>query len=176
MAAAAARCPSELAIFDDDGGPCAPGVIGRIHMRGPARMRGYLGQPPLAHDAWFDTGDLGHVDDAAVLFVAARRTDLVISGGENVYPAEVERVVDAAPASRFAGSAPRRALGQVSPALVVDPAVYSASELAGALAARLAPHKRPRLACVVEALPETRAGKVDRRGALAMLGASLRRL
>ncbi|MEJ7732712.1 MAG: AMP-binding protein [Polyangiaceae bacterium] len=169
----------ELAIFDDHGGPCAPGVIGRIHMRGPARMRGYLGQPPLADDAWFDTGDLGHLDETASLFVAARRTDLVISGGENVYPAEVERVVDACPGVRrsLVFGVPDERWGQVvAVALVVEPAGVSASAFAGALATRLAPHKRPRLACVVDALPETRAGKVDRSGALAALGARLGRL
>jgi O-succinylbenzoic acid--CoA ligase len=169
----------ELAIVDEVGSRCAPGVIGRIQVRGPARMRGYLGQPPLGQGDWFDTGDLGHLDDTGSLFVAARRTDLVITGGENVYPAEVERVIDACAGVRrsLVFGAPDERWGQVvAAALVVDASAFSAGGLAEALAARLAPHKRPRLACVVDALPETAAGKLDRRGAFAALGSQLRPL
>lgn len=166
----------ELAIFRDDGRRAPAGDVGRIQVRGPARMRGYLGHAPLAPDDWLDTGDLGHVDAGGTLFVAARRTDLIVSGGENVYPAEVERVVDACAGVRrsLVFGVPDERWGQrVAVAVVIDASVFSMAALADALGARLAPHKRPRLACVVDALPETAAGKVDRRGALTALASRL---
>ncbi|HET9025442.1 MAG TPA: AMP-binding protein, partial [Burkholderiaceae bacterium] len=70
-------------------------VDGRIEARGPMRMAGYLGAAPLGAAAWFDTGDIGVFDARGCLHVRARRADLIVSGGENVYPAEVERVLEA---------------------------------------------------------------------------------
>ena len=61
---------------------------GEIEVRGPTLMLGYLGEPPVG--AWFRTGDLGSIDERGRLVVNARRADLIVSGGENVYPAEVE--------------------------------------------------------------------------------------
>ena len=72
-------------------------VDGRIEVRGPMRMAGYLGEPPLRPQAWFDTGDLGEIDAEGCLWLHARRADLIVTGGENVYPAEVERVLEACP-------------------------------------------------------------------------------
>ena len=73
---------------------------GHILVRGPMRMAGYLGEPALEPDAWFDTGDLGEFDADGYLHLHARRADLIVSGGENVYPAEVERVLEGCPGVR----------------------------------------------------------------------------
>ena len=78
-------------------------VDGRIEIRGPMLMAGYWNEPPLAPDAWFDTGDLGEIDARGCLHVHARRTDLIVTGGENVYPAEVERALETLPGIAAAG-------------------------------------------------------------------------
>jgi O-succinylbenzoic acid--CoA ligase len=149
---------------------------GRILVRGPMRMAGYLGEPSLEPDAWFDTGDLGEVDDAGFLHLHARRADLIISGGENVYPAEVEHVLEACPGIRAAavfGLADETWGQVVAAALVPGPQPPGDDVLIDHLAARLAPHKRPRRIGLVASLPLTPAGKLDR-GALPALRPAMR--
>jgi O-succinylbenzoic acid--CoA ligase len=92
-------------------GPGRDGV-GEIEVRTPAAFSGYLGRPDATRaaftaDGWLRTGDLGRLDSSDCLFVADRRDDLVISGGENVYPAEVEAVLASHPAIEDAGVAGR---------------------------------------------------------------------
>ncbi len=148
---------------------------GRIEVRGPMRMAGYLGAPPLPPDAWFDTGDLGQLDAAGCLHLLARRSDLIVSGGENVYPAEVERVLEACPGIGAAAvfGLPDDTWGQVvAAALVRDGDPPSDAALAAFLAERLARHKHPRRIAYVPRLPLTPAGKLDR-AALAALAPAL---
>lgn len=160
-----------------------PGVelridAGHILVRGPMRMAGYVGEPLLASEDWFDTGDLGELDADGFLHLHARRTDLIVSGGENVYPAEVERVLEACPGVRAAGvfGLADETWGQVvAAALVTGPQPLDDNVLMDHLAARLAPHKRPRRIGLVASLPMTPAGKLDR-AALAALHPSLRPL
>ncbi len=143
-------------------------VAGRIEVRGPMLMAGYLDAPPLPPSAWFDTGDLGELDARGCLTVHARRTDLIVTGGENVYPAEVERALERCPGVAAAAvfGLPDDAWGQtVAAALVVAPAgAPSDDDLRAFIRARLAPHKRPRRVCRVLHLPQTAAGKLDRDG------------
>jgi O-succinylbenzoic acid--CoA ligase len=151
---------------------------GHIEVRGPMRMAGYLGEPPLAPDTWFDTGDLGELDADGNLHVLARQGDLIISGGENVYPAEVERVLEDCPGIAAAGvfGLPDETWGQVvCVALVTEGAAPAAEAIAAFLAPRLARHKQPRRLCFVPALPQTAGGKLDR-GALPVLASALRPL
>ncbi len=148
---------------------------GHIEVRGPMRMAGYLGEPPLAPDTWFDTGDLGELDADGNLHVLARQGDLIVSGGENVYPAEVERVLEDCPGIAAAGvfGLPDETWGQVvCAALVADGAAPAAEAIAAFLAPRLARHKQPRRLCFVPALPQTAGGKLDR-GALPALASGL---
>jgi len=151
---------------------------GRILVKGPMRMAGYLGEAPLAPDAWFDTGDLGEVDARGFLHLHARRADLIVSGGENVYPAEVERVLDECPgilASAVFGL-PDDTWGQtVVAALVAGPQPPDDADLLAHVRARLAPHQRPRRIGFVDSLPINPAGKLDRL-ALPRLAAQLRPL
>jgi O-succinylbenzoic acid--CoA ligase len=140
-------------------------VDGRIEVRGPIRMAGYLGGEPLAADAWFDTGDVGLFDANGGLHVRARRADLIVSGGENVYPAEVERVLEGCRGIRAAAvfGAPDETWGQiVAAALVADGMPPSDAELSAFLDHHLARHKRPRRIAFVPQLPQTGAGKLDR--------------
>jgi O-succinylbenzoic acid--CoA ligase len=151
---------------------------GRIEVRGPMLMAGYLGEPPLDPQAWFDTGDLGEIDAAGDLHVHARRADLIVTGGENVYPAEVERVLEGCAGIVAAGvfGVPDETWGQtVAAALVVGNAPPADDTILAHLAEHLAPYKRPRRICVVEALPHNNAGKLDR-AALAALTDELRPL
>jgi O-succinylbenzoic acid--CoA ligase len=139
---------------------------GRIEVRGPMRMAGYWGEPPLAPEAWFDTGDMGAIDQRGFLQVHARRGDLIVTGGENVYPAEVERELERCPGIDEAAvfGLPDETWGQtVAAALVVDPArAPRDDELCAWIRTRLATHKRPRRICRVGRLPHTAAGKLDR--------------
>ncbi len=133
---------------------------GEIEAKGPAVMRGYLGQEPVR--GWFRTGDLGSMDARGRLTVHARRTDLIISGGENVYPAEVEAVLLAHPRVREAAVLPEpdARWGQVGVAYVATDAAES--ELREFLRERLARYKVPARFVVVPGLPRNAAGKVDR--------------
>jgi O-succinylbenzoic acid--CoA ligase len=138
---------------------------GHLHVRGPMLMGGYLGEPALPAGAWFDTGDIGHLDAGGCLHVHARRADLIVTGGENVYPAEVERVLQMCPGIREAGvfGVPDPTWGQVvAAALVVDQPPPADVDLLAHLHDRLASYKRPRLVCMVPTLQHTAAGKLDR--------------
>ena len=146
-------------------GPPLPGFDvriehGEILVRGPAVMRGYLGREPV--NGWFHTGDVGELDARGRLIVHARRTDLIISGGENIYPAEVEAALLAHPAVRDAAVVPARDddWGQVPVAYVVGDA--TGDELRRFLRDRMAAYKIPARFMLVPTLPRTGIGKVDR--------------
>ncbi len=147
---------------------------GHVEVRGPVLMAGYRNAPPLAPGAWFDTGDLGAIDDHGCLRVDARRTDLIVTGGENVSPVEVERVLEACPGVREAAvfGVADETWGQKVAAALVTEAGTPAVGLAPHVESRLAPHKRPRAVCYVPALPHTAGGKLDR-AALAALTSAL---
>lgn len=140
-------------------------VDGRIQISGAMLMAGYLGEPPLPPGAWFDTGDLGRIDADGCLHVEGRRADLIVSGGENVSPLEVEHVLESFPGVAAAGvfGIADETWGQlVAAAVVADARRADPDALARYLAECLSPHKRPRRICFVESLPQTGAGKLDR--------------
>ena len=137
-----------------------------IEVRGPVLMAGYWNEPPLAPGAWFDTGDLGELDGQGRLHVHARRVDLIVTGGENAYPAEVESALEAFPGIAAAGvfGVPDEVWGHtVAAALVAERQPPSDAALLDYLWQQLAPHKRPRHVCYVDRLPLTPGGKLDRR-------------
>ena len=88
-------------------GVAPPGEVGEIEIRGPTLFAGYLGDDTAESrdlaDGWFRTGDAGYLDGDGYLYVVDRRDDLIISGGENVYPAEIERVLREHPSVLDAG-------------------------------------------------------------------------
>jgi acyl-CoA synthetase (AMP-forming)/AMP-acid ligase II len=126
-------------------------------------MRGYLGEPPLGE--WLRTGDLGEIDARGRLVVHARRTDLIVSGGENVYPAEVEAALlaHAAVADVAVVPWPDEALGQVGCAAVVARSPVAQRDLDLHVRERLAGFKAPRRYVFLDALPRAESGKLDRR-------------
>jgi O-succinylbenzoic acid--CoA ligase len=142
---------------------------GEIEVRGPTLMAGYLGEPPLS--GWLRTGDLGTLDSRGRLTVHARRTDLIVSGGENVHPAEVEAALLAHPGVSECAVLPwpDEELGQVGWAAVVARAPVSAEDLRLQCSERLAAFKVPRRFALVAELPRTPAGKIDRAALLARL-------
>ncbi len=150
----------------------AADATGEIEVRTPAAFSGYLGQPgataaAFAADGWMRTGDAGRVDADGFLQVLDRRDDLIVSGGENVFPAEVEAVLAEHPGIAEAGVAgrPDPTRGAVPVACVVPrpgATVPGDAELRSFCRARLAPYKVPVGFIFVSSLPRTGSGKLRR--------------
>jgi O-succinylbenzoic acid--CoA ligase len=153
----------------EDGSTAEPNEPGEIVVQGPTVFAGYLNRPDdrALRGGRLYTGDLGYVDADGDLFVLQRRTDLIVSGGENIYPAEVEAVLrgHAAVADVCVVGVPHALWGQqVAAAVVPNPAApLDEAELQAWCRARLAGYKIPRRFRVVDALPMTASGKVIRR-------------
>jgi long-chain acyl-CoA synthetase len=169
----------EVRIVNGAGDDLAAGEAGEIWARGGSAMEGYLGDdaaPTAAGSAggWIATGDLGTLDADGFLTVVGRLRDLLICGGFNVYPAVVEAAVNDLPGVRdsaVAAHADER-LGEV-PVVALVPQPGSTVDLEGlrsALRERLAPYELPRRLALVEAIPRTANGKVDRPAVAALFG------
>lgn len=162
--------PTEVGIVQD-GVEAAAGEVGEIVVRSPTVTPGYVDRPEATAQAlragWLHTGDLGYLDDEGYLYVLDRRDDLVISGGENVYPAEVEGVLLSHPAVEDAGVAgiPDKRWGQVPVAFVKvrSGLAVTEAELETYCGERLARYKVPTQFRWVEFLPRNAAGKLLRR-------------
>jgi long-chain acyl-CoA synthetase len=117
------------------------------------------------------TGDIARMDDCGNVFLVDRRNDMIITGGYNVYPAEIERVVAGNPAVALVavGSVPDEVRGELACAYIVlkEGATATASDIIEATKDSLAPYKRPRLVRFVDDLPKTSTGKIQRRHLLA---------
>ena len=162
---------TELRLVDENGDEVGQGSAGEIVARGPQVMIGYLGDPEATsqtiRNGWLHTGDLGVFDSEGYLTVVGRSSDTIISGGLNIYPAEIERVVARVPGISEAvvvGIADEK-WGE-TPLLIVSEAPgpgLSIEMLRGALKSDLADYKRPRhVARIAGELPRTTSGKVDR--------------
>jgi len=165
---------TEVEIRDEAGRALPPGEPGEICVRGPTLMSGYWGRPEATAAAlgggWLHTGDAGLLTPEGHLRVLDRRRDLIVSGGENVYPAEVEAALLAHPDVADAGVAgePDPDLGQRVAAWIVPHPDRPAPDLAALqawLRSRLAAYKLPRALHLAASLPRTASGKL-RRGAL----------
>ncbi len=164
----------EIHVTDEAGRPLPPGEVGEIWMRPPAgrpsRAR-VVGGDARTRDGWTSVGDLGWLDDDGYLYVADRRADLIVTGGENVYPAEVEAALERHPGVRSAVvvGLPDEDLGQRIHAVVeVDPGVDEAG-LRGHLADQLVPYKTPRSYDLVDEPLRDEAGKVRKRDVVARI-------
>lgn len=151
-------------IVDEAGNDLSPGEYGEIVVSGATVMRGYLGQPPT--DGTFHTGDIGYLDADGDLWVVQRRSDLIVSGGENVYPSEVEAVLCQHPAVADACvvGVPDAEWGQrVSAVVTLRPGEsLREADLLAFSRERLAGYKQPREVVFVDALPQTASGKIQR--------------
>ena len=163
----------ELRIVDPDTGVAvAPGTVGEVHTRSAFNMLGYWDKPEetastIVEDQWLRTGDAGYLDEEGYLFLHDRIKDMVVSGGENIYPAEVENVLLAFPSVADAAviGVPDDKWGETVKAIVVptpDTEVDAASVIAFCRE-RLAHYKCPTSVDVVAALPRNPSGKVLKR-------------
>ena len=158
----------EVRLVDDDGRDVPPGRSGEILVRGPNVMDGYWDDPAATaaalRDGWFHTGDLGHRDDEGFYYVDDRKKDLIISGGENIYPAELENVLaDCAQIAEAAVVArPDSRWGEVPVAIVVPKpsSGITADAVLALFEGRLARYKHPHAVLFVDALPRNAMGKV----------------
>jgi acyl-CoA synthetase (AMP-forming)/AMP-acid ligase II len=172
-----ARVNVELEVVDESGAPCAPGVVGRVRCRSGAIMRGYWHDPArtaevLDADRWLTVGDLGTLDERGYLTLVGRKSEMYIRGGYNVYPAEVERVLEghASVGQVAIVGIPDRVLGEIGAAFVVAAAGTGPDlgELRDHVKAQLADYKAPDRLVVLDALPTTAMGKVDKRALAAL--------
>jgi fatty-acyl-CoA synthase len=153
----------------EDGAEMPAGEVGELWLRGPHVSKGYWNNPQataaaLDEDGWFHTGDLARRDDDGFYYIAGRKKDMLISGGVNIYPAEIEGELLLHPAVQDAAvvGVPDATWGEVGAAFVVlrGQAKATEDELAAFLAGRLAKYKLPRRWVFVDALPRTAYGKV----------------
>jgi O-succinylbenzoic acid--CoA ligase len=166
---------TELRIAGDDGATVPAGTIGEVCVRGPAVFAGYFSDPTATANALrggeLHTGDLGYLDDDGDLWLVQRRSDLIVTGGENVYPVEVEMVLAQHPAVSavcVAGVA-HPEWGQRVAALIVASSPLTVEEVTDFARQRLAGYKVPRLVRFAGALPLTGSGKVSRATVAALL-------
>ena len=162
----------EAEIRTGDGVPLDPGHTGEMWMRSPAVMSGYWRDPAASAgalvDGWLRTGDLASVDERGLYRLAGRTTEMYIRGGYNVYPMEVEGVLQSHPEVQEAAvlGRPDEVMGEIGLAVVVprdraNPPTLEQLRAFGS--ATLARHKLPEALELVDALPRNSAGKIDRR-------------
>jgi len=159
----------EVRIVDEDGRALTAGEVGEIHVRTPRAMKGYAGakDSPFTEDGWLPTRDMGWMDDDGYLYVAGRKDDMIIRGGENIAPAEVEAVLVSHPAIEEAAvvGVPDDEWGQRVAAFVAlrPGASASAEELGEFCRQRLASFKKPEVFRFLPELPKNPMGKILRR-------------
>ncbi|OIU70945.1 o-succinylbenzoate--CoA ligase [Rossellomorea aquimaris] len=162
--------PSQLKIMKDDN-EAGAGEEGEIFVKGPNVTEGYYKREEANHksfhDGWLSTGDIGYVDEEGFLFVLDRRSDLIISGGENVYPAEIESVLTSHPGIEDVGVAgiPSEQWGQVPCAFIVKGRgdTLSEDDVLSFCKSRLASYKQPERCVFVDEIPRNASNKILRR-------------
>ena len=158
----------EIAIVDDEWNRFGPGETGEIAVNTPVVLTSYLGGEPLGEDTvkdgFYRTGDVGHLDEDGFLFITDRVKDMIVSGGVNIYPAEIENVIVAHPAVEDCAviGIPHDDLGEQPLAIIVGAPGRDLSEedLRMFLDGRLASFKKPRRIEFVDELPMSAMGKV----------------
>lgn len=163
---------SEMKILDENGHEVEPGTVGEIVGRGPSMMTGYYKRPDLTanalRDGWLYTGDLGYVDEDGFLYLVDRKKDMIISGGINVYPRDIEEIIvqhpDVAEAAVF--GAPDERWGEAAVATVVlkNPEALTAEALCAWINEHVhARYQKVREVIIQESFPRSMAGKTLKR-------------
>ncbi len=161
----------DVKIVDESGRACGPDEVGELLIRGPHVCAGYWNRPDETAqaivDGWLHTGDLARRDAEGYYTIVGRLKDMIISGGENIYPAEVESVMHVHPAVAEAAliGVPHEKWSEVGRAIVVrrPGTSLSEAELIDFVGQRLANYKVPKSVVVVDELPKTGANKVDKK-------------
>lgn len=163
---------ARIACVDRPADVVSAGQIGELQIRGPMTMLGYFNRPDataetLDQNGWLHTGDLAYADEDGYLYVVDRLKDMIITGGFNIYPAELERVICEHPGVAMAAvvGVPDETKGELAKAFVVckQPGGVNSDDLFAFCRERLAAYKVPRLLEFVDELPRTSSGKIMRR-------------
>ncbi len=156
----------EIKIVDADGNSLPPHAEGEVLLRGPNIMQGYWRNPNATaaalHDGWFRTGDIGHLDEDGYVYIKDRKKNMIISGGENIYAAEVERVLNQHPSvveCALIGIKDEK-WGERPVAVIVGDRSKEA-DLKNFIGGKLARFKQPRVYYFVNELPKSALGKVQ---------------
>ena len=161
----------DIRIVDQDRKPVPPGVTGEVAIRGPVMMKGYLNNPAATaevfdDEGWYYSNDLGWMDETGRLYLSGRRSEMYKTGGENVFPREVEEALEAHPAVLFAAviGVPDELYNEVGKAFIMlkPGASVTAKELRAFCKERLANFKVPKHFDLREQLPLLPTGKVDK--------------
>jgi malonyl-CoA/methylmalonyl-CoA synthetase len=160
-----------LRVRDDQGNEAPAGEIGNIQVKGPNVFKGYWRMPEktkeeFTDDGWFKTGDVGKIDERGYVTIVGRSKDLIISGGYNVYPAEIEGYINEMPgvAESALVGVPHPDFGEVGVAVVIPKpgAQLDPEQVVASLKSQLANFKIPKRCFVAEALPRNTMGKVQK--------------
>jgi fatty-acyl-CoA synthase len=170
---------TDVRIADLDGKDLPPGEMGEVLIKGPNVIREYWRRPEETAnaivDGWLHSGDMGYLDEDGYLYLVDRRKDMYISGGENVYPAEVEDVIMGFPGVADVGviGVPDEKWGEAGMAVVVKApnAEITAESIIEQCRGRLAKYKIPKKVAFVEQLPRTLTGKILKKDLRAKFGA-----
>jgi acyl-CoA synthetase (AMP-forming)/AMP-acid ligase II len=158
----------EIRVVDARGGDVPTGDPGELWVRGPNVMRGYyrnaeLTARTITADGWLKTGDLARIESDGALFIIGRIKELIIRSGFNVYPAEVEAVLNAHPAVTQSAVVGRAVAGNEEVVAFVELApgrTVTVEDIAQFASSRLAPYKRPAEIVILAALPASHTGKI----------------
>ncbi|MBU2698006.1 class I adenylate-forming enzyme family protein [Pimelobacter sp. 30-1] len=162
----------ELRLVDEDGAPVGPGEIGEIALKAPFRMHGYfeadeLNARSLTDDGWLRTRDLARFDERGYLHLVDRTSDMIITGGYNVYPREVEDALSSHPAvaeCAVVGAPDDKWVEAVTAFVTLRPGTTAdEAELIEHVRGRIAAHKAPKSVRFVDAIPKSAVGKILRR-------------
>jgi long-chain acyl-CoA synthetase len=168
---------TELRILDDEGNDVPDGEVGEICARSPGVMQGYWNSPEITqealHEGWLHTGDLGYRDQDGYLYIVDRKKDLIIRGGFNVYPRDIEDALLEHPAVESAGVIGRpdpRQGEEVCAFISLRPgAELTGEEMVQWARERIGGYKYPREVTILDGVPLTPVGKVDRKALRALL-------
>lgn len=158
----------EAAIMDDEGTLLKPGAVGEMVCRGPNVMAGYHNQPEATAqtivNGWLHTGDLAYLDEEGFFYTVDRKKDMIVSGGENIYPRELEELLFAHPAVADVAvvGEPDDLWGETVKAVVVlkEGAQLKEQKIIDYCKAHLASYKKPRKVVFLKELPRNASGKV----------------
>lgn len=160
----------KVRIVDEHNNPVAPGQSGEVIVKGPTVMGGYWGRPDLTNevvrDGWLHTGDLARMDDDGFVYIVDRSKDMYISGGENIYPAEIEKVLVGHPAVADAAviGVYDQKWGEVGKAFIIlkNGCGVEKQEVVAFLTEKVARYKIPKYFEFTDRLPKTASGKVKK--------------
>jgi len=161
---------ADIRLVDEKGKDVGPGEVGELILKGPTQMLGYWNNPEetakTIKDGWLYTGDLARMDEEGYVYIVDRARDVIISGGENIYPAEIERVYACNPKILEAAviGVPDDKWGEVGKALIVlkEGETMTDEEAIGFLKGKLAKYKIPKQVEFTDEFPKTASGKIKK--------------